>query len=83
MPRQVATEPPYCVVFHVSVAEPFLMAEVTVPILPGVLVVDLPAAVAEVPAAGDNVVVPAEEVSWVLSPYCGFVARFVVQFRNV
>ena len=47
--------------------------------------VDLPAAeaAAEVPAAGDNVVVPAEEVSWVLSPYGGFVVRFVVQFRNV
>ena len=85
MPRQVATEPPFCVVFHVSVAEPFLMAEVPVPILPGVLVVDLPAAeaAAEVPAAGDNVVVPAEEVSWVLSPFCGFVVRFVVQSRNV
>ena len=61
------------------------MAEVPVPILPGVLVAGLPAAEAapEVPAAGDNVVVPAEEVSWVLSPYCGFVVRFVVQFRNV
>ena len=61
------------------------MAEVPVPIPPGVLVVDLPAAeaAAEVPSAGDKVVVPAEEVSWVLSPYCGFVVRFVVQFRNV
>ena len=61
------------------------MAEVPAPILPGVLVVDLPAAeaTAEVPAAGDNIVVPAEGVSWVLSHYCGFVVRFVVQFRNV
>ena len=52
------------------------MAEVPVPILPGVLV-------AGVPAAGDNLSVPAEEVSWVLLPYCGFVVGFVVQFRNV
>ena len=61
------------------------MAEVPVPILPGVLVAGLPAAeaAAEVPAAGDNLVNPAEEVSWVLSPYCGFVVRFVVQFGNV
>ena len=61
------------------------MAEVPVPILPGVLVAGLPAveAAAGVPAAGDNLSVPAEEVSWVLLPYCGFVVGFVVQFRNV
>ena len=84
-PDRSLQNPLFCVVFHVSVAEPFLMAEVPVPIPPGVLVVDLPAAeaAAEVPAASDNVVVPAEEVSWVLSPYCGFVVRFVAQFRNV
>ena len=58
------------------------MAEVPVPILPDVLVAGLPAAeaAAEVPAARDNLVAPAEEVSWVLSLYCGFVVRSVVQF---
>ena len=58
------------------------MAEVPVPILPDVLVAVPPAAeaAAEVPAAGDNLVAPAEEVSWVLSLYCGFVVRFVVHF---
>ena len=71
----------FCVHFHVSVAEPFLMAEVPVPIPPDVLVAALPAAeaaaaaaaaaAAEVPAAGDNPVAPAEEVSWFLSLYCG------------
>ena len=58
------------------------MAVVSVTILPEVLVAGLPAAeaAAEVPAAGDNLVAPPEEVSWVLSLYCGFVVRFVVQF---
>ena len=77
MPREVATEHPlFCLRFHVSVAEPnFLMAEAPVPIPPDVLVAALPAAeaaaAAEVPAAGDNPVAPAEEVSWFLSLYCG------------
>ena len=49
------------------------MAEAPVPILRDVLVAVLPAteAAAEVPAAGDNLVAPAEEVSWFLSLYCG------------
>ena len=59
---------------RVSVAEP--MAEVPVPIPPDVLVAVAPAAeaptAAEVPAAGDNPVAPAEEVSWFLSLHCGF-----------
>ena len=52
------------------------MAEVPVPIPPDVLVAALPAAeaaaaaAAEVPAAGDNPVAPAEEVSWFFSLYC-------------
>ena len=81
-PRGRYRTPFFVVVFHVSIAEPFLMAEVPVPILPDVLVAGLPAAeaAAEVPAAGDNLVAPAEEVSLVLSLYCGFVVRFVVQF---
>ena len=73
MPREVATEAPYfVVVFHVPVAEPFLMAEAPVPIPPDVLVAALAAAeaAAEVPAAGDILVAPAEEVSWFLSLYC-------------
>ena len=67
--------PCFVVFFHVSVAEPFLMAKVAVPVLP-----DEAEAAAEVPAGGDNLVAPAELVSWVLSLYCGFVLRFVVQF---
>ena len=51
------------------------MAEAPVPIPPDVLVAALPAAeaaaAAKVPAAGDNQVAPAEEVSWFLSLYCG------------
>ena len=51
------------------------MAEAPVPIPPDVLVAALPAAeaaaAAEVPAAGDNPVAPAEEVRWFLSLYCG------------
>jgi len=49
------------------------MAEAPVPFPPDVLVAALPAAeaAAEVPAAGDNPVAPAEEVSWFLSLYCG------------
>ena len=84
-PDRSLQNPLLCVVFHVSVAEPFLMAEVPVPILPDDVVAGLPAveAAAEVPAAGDNLVAPAEEVSWVLSLYCGFIVRFVVQFWNV
>ena len=72
-PRGRYTTPFFVVVFHVSVAEPFLMAEGPVPILPDVLVAVFPAneAAAEVPAAGDNLVAPAEEVSWFLSLYCG------------
>ena len=83
MTREVATEPPFfVVVFHVSVAEPFLMAEVPVPILPDVLVAVLAAAefAAEVSTAGDNPVAPPEEVSWVLWLYCGFVVPSLVQF---
>lgn len=75
MPRQVSTEPPFFgVVFHVSVAEPFLMAEVPVLILLDVLVAGLPAAeaAAEVPAAGDNLVAPAEEVP----PTTAFLCRW-------
>ena len=62
MPREVTTEPPF-LCSRVSVAEP--MAEVPVPIPPDVLVAAAPAAeaAAEVPAAGDNPVAPAEEVS--------------------
>ena len=64
------------------------MAEAPVPIPPDVLLAALPAAeaaaAAEVPAAGDNPVAPAEEVSRFLSLYCGwFFARFVVHFLNV
>ena len=75
-PRGRYRAPLFCLRFHVSVAEPnFLMAEAPVPIPPDVLVAALPAAeaaaVAEVPAAGDNPVAPAEEVSWFLSLYCG------------
>ena len=51
------------------------MAEAPVPIPPDVLVAALPAgeapAAAEVPAADDNPVAPAEEVSWFLSLYFG------------
>ena len=64
-----------CVHFHASVAGPFLMAAVPVPIPPDVLVAALPAAEAaaatEVPAAVDNLVAPTEEVSWFLSLYRG------------
>ena len=71
MPREVV----FCLRFHVSVAEPFLMAEVPVPIPPDVLVAALPAAAAaaaaEVPAAGDNPVAPAEEGGRFFSLYCG------------
>ena len=49
------------------------MAEAPVPILPDVLVAVLPTteAAAKVPAAGDNLVAPAEEVSWFTWVYCG------------
>ena len=51
------------------------MAEAPVPIPPDVLVAALPAgeapAAAEVPAADDNPVAPAEEVSWFLSLFFG------------
>ena len=65
--------PFFVVVFHVSVAEPFLIAEAPVPIPPELLVAVLPAAeaAAEVPAAGDNLVALAEGVSSFLSLYCG------------
>ena len=61
-PRGRYRTPFLVVVSHVSVAEPFLMTEAPVPILPDVLVAVLPAAeaAAEVPAAGDNLVTPAE-----------------------
>ena len=54
------------------------MAEVPVPIPPDVLVAAAPAAeapaAAEVPAAGDNRVAPAEEVSCFLSLQCGYLS---------
>ena len=65
--------PFFVVVFHVSVAERFLMAEVPVPILRDVFVAGLP-------AADDNLVSLVEEVGWVISLYSVFVLRFVVQF---
>ena len=60
---------------RVSVAEP--MAEVPVPIPPDVLV-------AAAPAAGDNRVAPAAEVSWFsLASVWLFIARFVAYFSNM
>ena len=74
-PERLLWSPLLCLCFHISVAEPFLIAEVPVPIRPDVLVAALPAAeaaaTAAAPAAGDNPVAPAEEVSWFFSLYCG------------
>ena len=78
--------PLFCLRFHVSVAEPFLMADVPVPIPPDVLVAALSAAEAEaaaaseVPAAGDNPVAPAGGQLVSLALRWLFVYRFVVHF---
>ena len=71
---------------RVSVAEP--MPEVPVPIPPDVLVAAAPTAeapaAAKVPAAGDNPVAPAEEVSgFSLASVWLFIARFVAYFSNM